>query len=301
MPGTDGPATPRALLQQGTVRLQRAGCEHAERESAWLLSALTGIAPLELYLATAPLPAATVERFLAQVDVRAQGTPLQYILGETEFFGLRVAVEPGVFIPRPETEAVVEAMLAALQLLQAEAGRPLRVLDLGTGSGCIALTLAHRLPACLVVGVELSWGSLLAACANAARLGVTERVRWVQGNWLEGIRGPVDAIISNPPYVPTAQVDRLPLDVRCEPRLSLDGGTDGMRDLRTLIAEAPRVLRPGGVLALECGEEQAAELLALARSARWVATATALADLAGRPRGILVHRTRSTAARADEA
>lgn len=301
MPSVIASVAPRVLLQQGASRLQRAGCGNAERESAWLLSALTGTAPLALYLQDAPLPAHTAARFFAQVDARASGTPLQYLLGDAEFFGLRFTVGPGVFIPRPETEAVVEAALGALRRLPGGAGTPLRILDLGTGSGCIALTLAHHLPACLVLGVELSWESLRAAAANGARLGLTDRVRWVQGDWLQGIRGPVDAIVSNPPYLPAAQMDRLPPDVRREPRMSLEGGADGLRDLRTIVTGAFRVLRPGGILALECGEEQVGPLLALARSAPWVETATALNDLAGRPRGMLVNRIRSTVRHTDGA
>lgn len=285
------PRSARAILRAGTERLTAAGVANAAHESAWLLSGLTGVGPTELYLQEPRLSEGAVTRFFEQISARAAGMPLQYLLAEAAFCGERFRVGPGVFIPRPETEAVVEAALQALRMRQAEVERPLRLLDLGTGSGCIALTLARALPTCVVIGVELSWVSLRTACANGARLGLSGRVAWVQGRWLEGIRGPMDGVISNPPYIPTAQVDRLPLEVRREPRLALDGGGDGMQELRALMAQVPRVLASGGVVALECGEDQVEPMRRRAHAASWVETATALTDLAGRPRGIVLTRT----------
>jgi release factor glutamine methyltransferase len=213
-------------------------------------------------------------------------------LGEAEFFGRTFAVRPGVFIPRPETEVVVEAALTRLRALAQRLGRPLRLLDVGTGSGCIAVTLARALPACAVVGIEVSWGALQVAAANARRHGVSERVHWVHGRGLEpfspGAR--FDGLLSNPPYVPSGLVQQLPLDVRREPSESLDGGPDGMRELVGLLGGAPQLLNPGGVMALECGEDQAEPLLRAARGARWAAESAALGDLTGRPRGVLIVR-----------
>ena len=128
----------------------------------------------------------------------------------------------------------------------------------------------------------------MAARGNLRRHGLLNRVRLARGRWLTPLRGRVDAIIANPPYVPSAQVDRLPLDVRREPRRSLDGGPDGLRDALEILAGAPRVLQPGGLLIMECGEEQAHGLAQRAKASPWVSTARSIMDLAGRPRGIIV-------------
>ena len=283
----------RDVIREGAKQLQAAGMEHGRREAEWLLSRLMGSRPLELYLQERMLSEQTAARFFSHIDARLQGVPLQYLLGEAEFCGQRFAVAPGVFIPRPETEAVTEAALTALRLRANTLTRPLRLLDLGTGSGCIAVTLARALPACVVVGVEVSWNALRVAQKNIQRHGLERHVCVVQGRWLEPIRGLFDGIISNPPYVPSAQVDRLPLDVRQEPRISLDGGDDGMQVLVHLMAHAPRLLAPGGILALECGEEQVDELMRAASTSSWIDTARPLHDLAGRPRGVLMTRAQT--------
>ena len=277
------------VLRQGIRRLTAGGIEHARQEAEWLLGRLVGARPLELYLDEPPIPAQAAEQFFAQLEARASGAPLQYLLGEAEFFGRPFAVEPGVFIPRPETEAIAEAAIRQLRVLEATRGRALRVADLGTGSGCIALTLAHALPACVVVRVEVSWWALRVASQNVRRHGLSDRVCLIQGSWTAPLRFPVDALVSNPPYIPTARVEEVPRDVRQEPRLSLDGGPDGMRDLLQLMAEAPRVLQPGGLLVMECGEEHVERLQRASVSACWQA-AEPLHDLAGRPRGLLLKK-----------
>jgi release factor glutamine methyltransferase len=283
--------SPPALIREGARRLEAAGLDNNQHEAEWLLAHLLGIPALELHLwPERDLPPPLIKHFFSCIAQRAVGTPLQYLLGETEFFGAAFAVEPGVFIPRPETEAVMERALEALRRLVGKDRRPLRLLDLGTGSGCIAVTLARELSPCLVVGVELSWETLSTARRNVRRHGVEREVRLVQGCWTDPLRGMFDGMVSNPPYVPSGQVDRLPLDVRREPRLSLDGGPDGMCALAQVLAEAPRVLRPGGVFALECGEEQVERLARLAAEAVWVEAAKPIRDLAGRPRGMLITR-----------
>ena len=283
-------ATAHALIAEGAERLQQAGIGPARQEAEWLLGALLGVRSLELYLSDAQPSPAIEEQFRFQIEARASGSPLQYLAGEAEFFGARFSVEPGVFIPRPETEVVVDVALQALRVRERAVGRPLRLLDLGTGSGCIAVTLARELPTCLLAAIELSWNTLCVARRNIRQYQVAQRVQLVHGWWLAPIGGRVDGIISNPPYVPSAQIDRLPLEVRREPRFSLDGGVDGMRDLWYLIEEAPRVLHSGGVLVLECGEEQVAQLLPRLATPAWRPSVTVINDLAGRPRGLLAIR-----------
>lgn len=284
------PVSAASILREGIKQLEAAGIEQARADAEWLLSRLVGISPLTLYLDEPPLSENLVERFRVQIKARGSGAPLQYLLGEAEFFGERFLVEPGVFIPRPETEAVVERAIRALRAQAASLGEPRRLLDLGTGSGCIAVTLARAFPACLVVGVELSWEALRTARRNVLRHGMASRVQLVQGRWADSLRGAFDGVISNPPYVASAQVDRLPLEVRQEPRLSLDGGERGFRDVREMIRQAPRVLRPGGIVALECGEDQAEEVAQLASGESWTSRVEPLRDLAGRLRGLLLTR-----------
>lgn len=281
--------TVRSLLREGARRLASSGCDQARQEAEWLLSRLLGLPRVELYLREQIIPARTEQRFFGHVRSRCGGRPLQHLLGETEFFGERLAVGPRVFIPRPETEVIVEAALEALRPLARRRGT-LRLLDLGSGSGCIALSLARRLAACTVVGVELSWNALRIARRNASQLGLTQRVQWVRGSWGEALRGVFDGIVSNPPYVPSAAVRSLPPPVRREPRASLDGGPDGMGPARRVLEHGGRLLAPEGVLALECGETQVAVLARAARALGWVEQASPLHDLAGRPRGVLVTR-----------
>ena len=285
------PREARQLIREGVRRLAVAGKEHARHEAEWLLSHLVGSRALDLYARDAQIPEQTAEHFFAKIDARTGGMPLQYLIGEAEFCGAAFVVGPGVFIPRPETESIVEAALLALRPRAAQLARPLRLLDVGTGSGCIAVSLARRLPACVVVGVEVSWEALCTAHVNVRRHGVADRVYLVQGRWSEAVRSCVDAIVSNPPYIPSAQVDHLPQDVRHEPRLSLDGGEDGMRDLIQVMRDAQRVLVPGGLLVMECGEDQVEPLVRRARDSAWVASATPVQDVATRPRGVVIWRT----------
>ena len=284
-------ATVTDLLRDGTSRLAKAGVDRARVEAEWLLADLLHTSPLTLQLDGAAVPFDAREQYWLHIARRAQGIPLQYVTGRAAFFDLLFDVEPGVFIPRPETEAVVERALEALRARQAGLGRGLRMVDVGTGSGCIAATLARALPACLVVGIEVSWSALLVAQRNLKRHGLLDRVRVVQGRWLEPILVRVDAIVSNPPYVPTDQVDRLPLTVRQEPRVSLDGGADGLRDVNRLLAAAPDHLQSRGLLIMECGEEQAVPLGRRATALPWVASVALVRDLAGRPRGLIIERT----------
>jgi len=209
---------------------------------------------------------------------RLSGEPIAYILGRRAFYDLELEVTPEVLIPRPETELLVEA---ALERLPAE--RPARVLDLGTGSGAIALALAHRRPQAQVLAVDRSAQALDVARANARRLGL-HHIHFVLSDWYTGIEGEVfDMIVANPPYVAEGDPHLLRGDVRFEPAVALRAGADGLAAIRVIIAGAPKHLRPGGWLLLEHGHEQAADCRALLAAAGFVADFT-LADLAGLPR-----------------
>ncbi len=204
---------------------------------------------------------------------RASGYPLPYLTGRIEFYGLEFAVTPDVLIPRPETETLVDL---ACQL------RPRVALDVGTGSGCVAVALAVHLPEARVYAVDLSVRALRVAAANARRHGVERRVHPVCGDLVSPFAGPVDLVLSNPPYVAEEEWLALPVSVRHEPRLALNGGTDGLNVIRRLVAAAPRVLRPGGTLLVEIGAAQGEAAAALARSSG--AQVRVHRDLAGRDR-----------------
>ncbi len=196
---------------------------------------------------------------------RGQHEPVAYIIGERGFWKHDLQVDPRVLVPRPETERLVEIALEAL----AEQEAP-RIADVGTGSGCIALSLAADKPAARVFAIDLSVEALAVAQANAARLEVAN-VEFMQGSVLEPAPGELDLVVSNPPYIPSADVERLMPDVaRYEPRLALDGGADGMEVIRPLVAQAAEKLRPGGQLMMEIAFDQGPAVKALMESAGWV-------------------------------
>ena len=260
----------------------------ARHEAEWALSELLGIQRLDLYSEPREVPAQAMERLKSIVVQRAQGEPLQYLLGSAEFCGSRIICKSGVFIPRPETEAIVQAAIEAFGALAKAQERPLRLVEFGVGSGCIALTLAKAFPACLIVGVEVSWNACSLAAQNVREHGVDGRVQLIQGSWDEAVRGSFDGVIANPPYIPTDHISRLPHDVQREPRTSLDGGTDGLRDIRQVLLAAARLVRPSGHIVLECAETQVEDIAADAVSSGWVSAADTVYDFANRPRGVLL-------------
>lgn len=210
-------------------------------------------------------------RFAALQSRRAQGEPLAYLVGEKEFFGRRFAVSPAVLVPRPETERLVEIALDRL------ARRPApRLLDLGTGSGCIAITLALECPTATAVAVDCSRAALQLARGNAHRLGA--RVEFLLGDWFEPVRGRFDLIVANPPYV--ASADPHLDELRHEPPHALIGGADGLDELRRIVAAAPAYLNSGGWLVVEHGHDQGEGVRTLFEHTGLVEVAT-FRDLAG--------------------
>jgi release factor glutamine methyltransferase len=256
-------ATIGSLLAEGTARFAAAGLTCAPQDARRLLGAVLGIDELALYLEPQrSVDAEATARFHAIVERRATHEPVQHLLGYEEFRGLRIGVTPDVLIPRPETEGLVER---ALELLADRAGAI--VADIGTGSGAIACALASARPDLEVLAVDRSLGALSVASENVRGLGLAARVRLVAGDLfgpLGSLGGSLDMIVANPPYLPSGIIPTLPVEVeRFEPHLALDGGPDGLRVLRRLVAQAPRFLRPGTWLLMEIGEEQAGPLASL--------------------------------------
>ena len=196
----------------------------------------------------------------AAIQRRLANEPIQYITGEQEFYGLALHVTPAVLIPRPETEHLVEAVLA-----EVDPSAALRIADIGTGSGAIAIALAHHLPSANLIAVDLSPAALEIAAANAARHHLTHRIRFLKSDLLDALpRETFDAIISNPPYVAIADRDTLHRQVRdFEPATALFAGATGLDIYRRLIPQAHASLKSGGLLALEIGHDQRDAIAAL--------------------------------------
>ncbi len=209
----------------------------------------------------------------------AEGTPLSYLTGHQEFFGLNFAVSPAVLIPRPETELLVER---ALDWLRRHPTRRCAA-DVGTGSGCIAVSLTHQTDGLHVLAADRSWDALQIARQNAVRHTAAGQVAFLQSDLLTAAAGPFDLVCANLPYIPSAALSVLPV-ARHEPRLALDGGPDGLQAIRCLLAGAPRWLAPGGLLLLEMQYDQGEAIAALSRTYLPTADVTIHNDLAGLPR-----------------
>ena len=255
-------------------------------EARRLLAYLTG-QPLTWFMAHGDDPADpnTTTRFQTLAERRRAGEPLAYLLGQQEFYGRPFAVSPAVLIPRADTETLVETALEQLLLLRRQRRAvPLSLLELGTGSGIIAITLALEAPDTEVHAVERSPEALAVAQQNAKALGAS-RIHWHAGSWWQALASPrrFDLIVSNPPYIAANDLHLQQGDLRFEPPQALAAGPDGLDDLRIIIGGAPAHLTPGGWLLLEHGYDQEAPAQALLRDAGFADVFTRR-DLAGQPR-----------------
>jgi release factor glutamine methyltransferase len=255
-----------------------------------------------------PLDSATAEQYFALVARRAAGEPTQYLTGKQEFWGLEFEVTPAVLIPRPETEHVVEVALERLGergiKINMKTGAPspvLHIADVGTGSGCLAVALAHDLPHAEIIATDISAPALEVARRNAARHKVSDRIRFVETNLLEGIsvsppatRHPplgFDLIVSNPPYIGHTDAPSLPTEVRDhEPRLALFGGPTGVEIYARLVEQAGAQIGPGAILVLELGYNSADAVRKMLEAERRWAHIRITNDLAGIPRVIAAER-----------
>lgn len=284
------------LLRAATVELS--GSRAARSDAEELMSRLLGVGRGTLHLAAAreltPAEAARFEEWLAR---RRAGEPVQYITGRAAFRDLDLAVTPAVLVPRPETEGLVEAVLGVLRARAARWGAP-RVLDLGTGSGAIALAIAQEHPAARVIATDASAMALEVATANVEALGLAERIMFRHGDWFEAVGADerFEVVVSNPPYIATGEWEALPDDVRRhEPHEALFSGETGLEALRAIVDEAPDHLVAGGLLALELAEMRAAEAASWLEGANDWESAELRPDLAGRPRVLLAYRARGPA------
>jgi release factor glutamine methyltransferase len=250
------------LLRAGTESLAAAGIERPRSEARVLLEAATGRSRTTLLAAPErPVAASDGQRYRGWLDRRARREPVAYILGRAEFWSLTFAVGPGVLVPRPETETLVEAALRAFP----DRGRPLRVLDLGVGSGCLLLTLLFCFANARGVGTDTSDEALACARLNTERLGVGARAELRAADWHAGLDGPFDVVVANPPYIPSAEIATLEPEVsRFEPRAALDGGADGLDAYRAICPALPALLGPDGSAFLEIGAGQEGQVARIA-------------------------------------
>jgi release factor-specific protein-(glutamine-N5) methyltransferase len=285
--------TVRDALEWTCEYLGRKNDEHPRRSAEWLLSSATGLSRVELY-AYHDRPLSPEERacYRALVAKRAEGMPLQYATGEMPFRHLVVRVEPGVFIPRPETEVLVDVALEELSGIES----PI-VVDLCTGSGCVAVSVAAEHSGARVWAVELGEVAFRTACRNALHAGVEDRVQVLHGDLFDplpaALLGNVDFIVSNPPYIPSSDLPELSSEVRgFEPHEALDGGPDGLDVFRSIAASADTWLREGGGFAIELDSGRVADAAAILEQQGYVGV-TVRKDLTGRDRIVNARKGRA--------
>jgi release factor glutamine methyltransferase len=285
--------TIKSLLAWTTNYLNDKGIESPRLEAELLLAHALACKRIDLLVRYDEEPAAAVKASYRElVQRRADRWPTAYLVGTREFFLLPFVVSPAVLIPRPDTETLLMAALAELKTVDAP-----RVLDLGTGSGILAISVAHKQSTAYVTAADISPDALAIARQNAARHGVAARVRFVQGDLFTAVPEgeQFDAILSNPPYVTTSEWATLDAEVRDhEPKLALDGGPDGLAFYRRIAVEAPRHLKPGGTLLLEIGDSQADAVTALLTEQPALTAVKVVRDAAARPR--VVHARRASVA-----
>lgn len=271
----------REALKNGSAQLLPSPTAHKDAELL-LLHTLNKDRTWLLTRPEAAIDATTLEQYEEKIARRAKHEPIQYITGEQEFYGFTLRVTPAVLIPRPETEHLVEAALTRLSHDQ-----PIRIADIGTGSGAIAIALAHHLPQALVTALDISLAALAIARENAARHNVAERIDFRKSDLLSAVQGPhFDAIVSNPPYVSTKE--ELGLQVRdYEPASALYAGEQGLDIYRRLIPQAHAALKPAGWLMMEIGHGQRDALAELLSG--W-AEVSFVDDLQGIPRVAMARR-----------
>ncbi|WHZ22981.1 MAG: Peptide chain release factor N(5)-glutamine methyltransferase [Nitrospira sp.] len=269
-----------ALLAGAEEALKGAGIEQSALEAAWLLEQVLALSPLMLRVKPdRRVTGAEWAAVQALVARRVGREPLQYLLGTQEFCGREFRVTPSVLIPRPESALLVEETIRRCQ-----ENRTATVVDVGTGSGCLAVSVAAALPDARILAIDVSSEALVVARANMAQHGVENRIECFCGDLLAPLgeymsENQADVVLSNPPYI--AEIDWMTLqpEVRCfEPRMALAGGHDGMDLHRRLIQQAPAYLKPGGVLLMEVGLGQASSVCRLAEEGGWFRTDDVLRD-----------------------
>ena len=278
-------------LGEGAERLRSSAVDQERRTAGLLLGHTLSLDAAQLLVRSEEKIGDPEYRlYLGFVERRAAGEPLQYITGRQEFFGLEFKVTPDVLIPRPETEHLVEQVI---KLSREQSSRDRVIADIGTGSGCIAVSLAVNIPGSTILATDISPAALQVAIQNAKKHSVADRIEFLEGDLLSPLKsrdleGNIDFIASNPPYVPAIELDHLQREVRDhEPALALFGGPDGLDCYRRLLSEAPAFLRAGGGLICEIGFGQLKPIENLVDPAVWL-NRQVINDLQGIPRTLVL-------------
>lgn len=274
-----------------TAELQAFAIDTPELDARLLIGAVTRLNLTGMIAAaTRRLTALEAARLSAFTQRRIGGEPVARLFGEKEFWGLQLQLSPATLVPRPDTETVVEAALDILRT-DATGNQAPRIADLGTGSGAILLALLHELPNAVGIGTDISLMALQTARANAAQLGLAARAHFAAGDFAAALSGPFDLIVSNPPYIRTADIYTLAAEVReHDPHRALDGGDDGLDAYRRILDQVVPLLDGGGTLILEVGQHQSGDVSALAHATGLVPHGPPRADLAGVLRAIAFRR-----------
>lgn len=291
--------TRKAALALAGRRLAEAPVDAGPGDARFLLLHALGLSQTQLLLdGGRPIGDAGASRLSGMIERRLAGEPVARIIGVWEFWGLPFALSPDTLVPRPDTETLVEAALARCP----ERTRPLRILDLGTGSGCILIALLTECPAAFGVGIDRSHRALVTASANACANAVAERCAFAAASWCDALAGSFDLVVANPPYIATDVIAGLSIEVRChDPLLALDGGEDGLDAYRGILTAMTRqgILAPGGSLHLEIGYDQAGAVSELAGACGFQEI-TVRVDLAGNDRVVSLAMARMQSGRVPE-
>jgi release factor glutamine methyltransferase len=272
------------------TRFAASGIDSAELDARLLVGAVLGLDLTGLITSRArPLTAAEAAQLDHHARRRIDGEPVARILGVKEFWGLPLKLSEATLVPRPDTETVVEQALETMR--GSSAARPIRIIDIGTGSGAILLALLSELTNAFGVGTDISPAALATARQNARDLGLVGRAAFVACDYAAALSGPFDLIVSNPPYVRSSDIPNLARDVRDhDPLAALDGGRDGLDAYRALVPQAARLLKQGGALVVESGLGQAHEIKGLMTQAGMKVTGPPKADMAGIPRAVTAQK-----------
>lgn len=254
------------VVRTAAAALARAGIEDAAVDARHLTAHAFGIDRATLLRdSSAPPDPAALIRLASSLNRRAAREPVARIIGEREFYGLALALNEATLDPRPDTETVVAVALHLAARVPRDAGEPFRILDLGTGTGAIALALLSALPESEAVATDISAAALDIAHRNADRHGLADRIRFIQSHWLDDVDGRYHLIVSNPPYIATGEIAELAAEVAAwDPHAALDGGHDGLDAYRTILDAAGSVLAPGGWIVFEVGYDQSRQVADLA-------------------------------------
>lgn len=272
------------LLDEAAVQLRRAGVESPRREARLLLAHAMGAPAGEIATGRIAIPQKSAEIFSALLHCRCRREPFAYITGTREFWSLAFTVSREVLIPRPETETLIESALRQFPSRDAA----LRILDLGTGSGCLLLAFLSEKPNATGLGVDLSQAAVRLAAHNARGLSLERRAHFIQSHWTAAISGVFDVVFANPPYIPAGEFAGLAAEVaQYEPRLALDGGADGLRAYREIAAGLPSLMAPGATLFVEAGYGQATDVRRIFAAAKFQHQDT-VCDLSDIPRCVVM-------------